>query len=62
MLPDMRVKVELYLLELEKEIERCEKMIKHYVDMSELRLVFNARLEALTEVKNDLRGRLEERI
>ncbi len=55
--PDMREKVKEYISELEVEIERCHKLAEQNMNVTELMMV---RTETLTEVKNDLQGRLEE--
>lgn len=59
--PDMRLKVEEYIAELDAEIDRCtlwieENMSSDACVISEMK----GRLKALTEVKNDLQSRLEE--
>lgn len=56
-LPDMREKVKEYISELDKEIERCELILRITSD-----LIAESRLETLVEVKNDLKSRLEELI
>lgn len=61
--PDMRLKVEEYITELNQEIDRCILCIEESMSgdaclVSEL----EGRLKALTEVKNDLQGRLDELI
>ena len=53
--PDMREKVREYINELDKEIERCELILRNTSD-----LIAESRLETLVEVKNDLKSRLEE--
>ena len=52
---DMREKIEEYIGDLDKEIERCELILKHTDD-----LIAESRLETLIEVKNDLQSRLDE--
>lgn len=52
---DMREKIEEYIRDLDKEIERCELILNHTDD-----IIAESRLETLIEVKNDLRGRLDE--
>lgn len=52
---DMREKVKEYISELDKEIERCELILRNISD-----LIAESRLETLVEVRNDLKGRLEE--
>ena len=66
-LPDMREKVKEYVSELDAEIDRCHKKIEELsydeickrANKSEINYYF-ARREALSQVKNDLQGRLEE--
>lgn len=55
--PNMREKVKEYISELDKEIERCELILKNTSD-----LITESRLRTLVEVKNDLQGRLNELI
>lgn len=60
--PDMREKVKEYISELDAEIERCHKLAEQNMDdeattVAEMMVV---RVQVLTEVKNDLQGRLEE--
>ena len=55
--PDMREKIKEYISELDVEIERCHKLAEQNMNVTELMMV---RTETLTEVKNDLQGRLEE--
>ena len=57
--PDMREKIQEYISELDVEIERCHKLAEKNMNVTELMMV---RTETLTEVKNDLQGRLEELI
>lgn len=65
--PDMREKVKEYISELDTEIDRCHKEIEKLsydevqarVNRAEIN-VFLSRAKTLTEVKNDLQGRLEE--
>lgn len=54
---NMREKVKEYITELDKEIERCELILRNTSD-----LIAESRLETLVEVKNDLESRLEELI
>lgn len=61
-LPDMRDKVKEYISELDTEIDRCHKLAEQNMqdestNLAEMMLV---RVQTLTEVKNDLQGRLEE--
>lgn len=60
--PDMREKVKEYISELDAEIDRCHKLAEQNMDdeattVAEMMVV---RVQVLTEVKNDLEGRLEE--
>lgn len=60
--PDMREKVMEYISELDVEIDRCHKLAEQNMDdeattVAEMMVV---RVQVLTEVKNDLQGRLEE--
>lgn len=57
--PDMREKVKEYINELDTEIKRVEGEIVNTDDKYyEARMM--SRIDALTEVRNDLFGRLEE--
>lgn len=58
-LPDMRSKVSEYITELDAEIDRCHSLLDAHLD-DESTLI--SRIQTLTEVKNDLQGRLEELI
>ena len=59
--PDMREKVREYIGELDKEIKRVESEIVNTDDKDyEARMM--SRLNTLTEVRNDLQGRLDEDI
>lgn len=72
--PDMREKVKEYLLELDTEIDRCTKLTEDKIaKLKESNLIesytngveyarMESRLQTLIEVKNDLKGRLEELI
>lgn len=53
-MPNMRNKVKEYITELDKEIERCELILRNTSD-----LIAESRLETLVEVKYDLESRLE---
>lgn len=58
----MREKVKEYIEELNEEIERCRNLAEQNMDdeattVAEMMIV---RVQVLTEVKNDLQGRLEE--
>ena len=62
-MPDMRLKVEEYITELDQEIDRCSLWIEDNMSgdacvVSEM----EGRVKALTEVKNDLQSRLDELI
>lgn len=70
-LPDMREKVKEYISELDTEIDRCadeaESILAAIGDYNEKPMPTNyikleERLKVLGEVKNDLRGRLEESV
>lgn len=73
-LPDMREKVKEYMSELDTEIDRCTKFIEDKLskikdnDKKEIYLfsieyiTLKTRVNTLTEVKNDLQGRLEKLI
>lgn len=61
-LPDMRDKIKEYISELNVEIMRCMEWQTENIDMTGS-LEFEkyiARIETLQEVRNDLKGRLEE--
>ena len=72
--PDMREKVKEYMSELDTEIDRCTKFIED--KLSKIKdngkkeiylfsieyITLKTRVKTLTEVKNDLQGRLEELI
>ena len=60
--PDMREKVREYISELEVEIKRCTKIAEQNMndDATTLAEMMFARMQTLTEVKNDLQSRLEE--
>ena len=64
---DMRGKIREYISELDTEIDRCHKEISNLsYDEVQVRVnkaeidVYMSRARTLTEVKNDLQGRLEE--
>lgn len=62
--PDMRIKTEEYVLELDTEINRCNSLAKQNMldgsnTLAEMMLV---RVQTLTEVKNDLQSILDELI
>lgn len=57
--PDMREKVREYIAELDAEIKRVENEIVNTDDKGyENRMM--SRIDTLTEVRNDLQGRLDE--
>lgn len=70
--PDMREKVKKYISELDVEIDRCIKLVEDkMVGLKDSNLIesytngveytrMESRLQTLTEVKNDLQGRLED--
>lgn len=59
--PDMREKIREYISELDTEIKRVEGEIVNTDDKYyEARMM--SRIDALTEVRNDLLGRLEEAV
>ena len=65
--PDIRKKIKEYISELDVEIDRCHKEMERLsydeicrrANKSKINY-YLARREVLTEVKNDLQGRLEE--
>ena len=62
--PDMREKVREYISELDVEINRCHHLAEQNMNdkattVAEMMVV---RVQTLTEVRNDLQGRLEELI
>lgn len=63
--PDMREKIREYISELDKETERCEKLYEEvsvgYSDPTKS-LTIQCRIETLSQVKGDLKSRLEELI
>lgn len=59
--PDMREKVVEYIDELDAEIKRLEYQLEEHInDEACTATVIEARLQTLTEVKNDLQSRLDE--
>lgn len=57
--PDMREKIREYISELDTEIKRVESEIVNTDDKGyEARMM--SRIDTLTEVRNDLQGRLNE--
>lgn len=73
-LPDMREKVKEYISELDAEIDRCTKLVEDKMkELKDSNLIASyvkgveyvrteTRLQILTEVKTDLKGRLDELI
>ncbi len=59
-MPDMREKIKEYIGELDTEINRLKNLLKSTDSPYDLQI--KGRLNAITEVKNDLQGRLEETI
>lgn len=59
----MREKIEEYIIELDNEIDRCVFWVEEHMN-SEACIVskMEGRIQALTEVKNDLCSKLEELI
>ena len=67
--PDMRKKIDEYVDELDIEIKRCEKLVMEHIQHENKSIdaeieyqKLMARVEALTEVKYDLAGRMVESI
>lgn len=60
--PDMREKIKEYIGELDMEIDRLENSLK--ITYSEMctAVAIKSSLQTIIEVKNDLLGRLEEKI
>lgn len=60
--PDIRGKVREYIDGIDTEIKRCENKIIEYNKSGDCtgEFVMHSRLQTLTEVKNDLQGRLDE--
>lgn len=62
-MPNMRNKVKEYISELDEEISRCEKLYEDvsvgYSDPTRS-LTIQCRIETLSQVKGDLKSRLEE--
>lgn len=62
-LPDMRNKVKEYISDLDTEINRCTLWIEENMNGEACRVSeMEGRLKVLSEVKNDLQGRLNELI
>ena len=62
--PDMRQKVKEYISELDAEIDRCHKLTDQKMndETTTVEEMMVVRVQTLTEVRNDLQGRLEELI
>lgn len=61
--PDMRGKVMEYISELDVEYDRCMTWIEEHIDGEACQVsAMEMRAKTLMEVKNDLKGRLEELI
>lgn len=60
-MPNMREKIREYIVELDEEINRCVSMAGSIRDTT-LRDEYAMRASVLTEVRNDLQSRLEEKI
>lgn len=61
--PDMRRKVEEYVVELDQEIDRCTLWVEENISDDACKVSeMEGRVKALTEVKNDLKSRLDELI
>ena len=60
--PDMREKVKEYISELDAEIDRCHKLTDQNMndETTTVEEMMVVRVQTLTEVRNDLQGRLEE--
>lgn len=60
---DIREKIEEYITELDEEIGRCTLWVEENMNGEACKVSeIEGRLKALTEVKNDLQGRLDELI
>lgn len=58
---DMREKVREYISELDTEYDRCMDWIEEHMDSEACQVsAMEMRVKTLMEVKNDLKGRLEE--
>ena len=57
--PDMREKVKEYIAELDDEIDRCNEVMQWEEDKIKFEII-KSRANTLIDVKNDLKGRLEE--
>ena len=59
--PDIRIKIEEYIGQLNQEIDRCVLWIEKNIEDEACRITaMESRIETLTEVKNDLQSKLEE--
>lgn len=73
-LPDMREKINEYISELDVDIDRCTKLVEDKMkELKDSNLIasyvkgveyvkMETRLQILTEIKTDLKGRLDELI
>ncbi len=60
-MPDMREKISEYIGELDTEIKRLESSLEENMDAEACTVTaIEVKLQALTEVRNDLQSRLEE--
>ncbi len=60
-MPDMRDKIVGYISELDAEIDRCTIWVEEHMIGEACKVTaMESRIEALTEVKNDLQSRLNE--
>lgn len=60
-LPNIRDKVKEYISELDAEIDRCTLWVEENMNGDACRVSeMEGRLKALTEIRNDLQGRLDE--
>ena len=61
--PDMREKVREYMSELDVEYDRCMDWIEEHMDGEACQVsAMEMRAKTLMEIKNDLKGRLEESV
>lgn len=59
--PNTRLKIQEYIGELNKEIDRCVSWVEENMSGEACKVTaMESRIETLTEVKNDLQSRLEE--
>lgn len=60
-MPDIRLKIQEYISELNQEIDRCFSWVEENMSGEACKVTaMESRIETLTEVKNDLQSRLEE--